>query len=52
MADHIYFDNKQHRPQGASRAVMYGWLFNEGNTTEQNDDSTIVVLLLKNRSNI
>mmetsp|Transcript_13870 Transcript_13870/g.16116 ORF Transcript_13870/g.16116 Transcript_13870/m.16116 type:complete len:99 (+) Transcript_13870:288-584(+) len=37
IADHIYFDNKQHRPQGASRAVMYNWLFNDGNTTEQND---------------
>ena len=36
MADHIYFDNKQQRPQGTSRAVMHNCLFNEGNNTERN----------------
>ena len=37
MADHIYFDNKQQRPQGTSRAVLENWLFNTENNTEMND---------------
>jgi len=37
MVDHIYFDNKQQRTQGTSRAVIKNWLYNTGNETDMND---------------